>query len=108
MRSLNTGMNKSFKIVLAESRLSASGAIPNFSDYKEIVVIINSNGLSKSYYMPMEFLKASSSIILANFWQYEGISKGYATIKITNNGEYHVGNNIPANSENSSVYVLAK
>lgn len=108
INELYTGMNKSFKIVLAESRLSAFGAIPNFSDYKEIVVIINSNGLSKSYYMPMEFLKASSSIVLANFWQYEGISKGYATIKITNNGEYHVGNNIPANSENSSVYVLAK
>lgn len=108
LEALNTGMNKSFKIVLAESRLSASGAIPNFSDYKEIVVIINSNGLCKSYYMPMEFLKASSSIVLANFWQYEGISKGYATIKISNDGKYHVGNSIPANSENSSVYVLAK
>lgn len=101
-------MNKGFKIVLAESRLSATGTIPNFSSYKEIVVVVCANGLSKSYYMPIEFWRANSSIVFANFWQYEEANKGYATINISNTGCYHVGNGIPANSANSSVSVWAR
>ena len=95
--------------IFASNDLSGTGTIPNFTKYKEFVVIISATGFYKSYYVPMIFMDwANTAVTFANFWQYGNASEGYATISINTNGYYVIGSGIGKNTSGSSISVWAR
>ena len=101
-------MNKEWTRIFSTTDLTGYGTIPNFTNYKEIIIIICANGFYQTHHVSISWLP-NSLIPFVGSWYYSGTgSNAMATIGLDKNGNYSIGQGISQNTNGSSISIWAR
>ena len=100
-------MNKEWSLIFSTTDLIGQGTINNFTNYKEIIIVISASGFYQTHYVPISALP-DSTIPFSSSWYYKSGSNGLATIGLTKNGSYTIGQGVDQNTTGSTIAIYAR
>lgn len=98
---------KDYSLLLTITATSGDGALSNFANYNEFVIVISANGFYTQHYIHKSTLTTVKKPFVGS-WYYSASSFAMATFAMNNKGEYSVGQGVSQNTDGSSIAVYAR
>ena len=107
VNTLNDSLNKEWSLIFSTTDLIGQGTINNFTNYKEILIVMNASAFRQTHYVPISIL-SDSLIPFSSSWYYKEGSNAMATIGLTKNGSYQIGQGVSQNTTGSTIAIYAR